>query len=52
MLVTQSCLTLRPHGLEPARLLSPWNFPGKNNAVGCHFFLQGIIPFQPGLILC
>ena len=24
------------------RILSPWNFPGKNNGVGCHFLLQGI----------
>ena len=28
--VTQSCLTLRPHGLYPASLLCPWNSPGKN----------------------
>ena len=34
--------TLRPHGLCPARLLSPWGFPGKNTGVGCHFPLQGI----------
>ena len=34
--------SLRPHGLQPARLLRPWNFPGKNTAVGCHFILQGI----------
>ena len=25
---------LRPHGLHPARLLCPWNFPGKNTEVG------------------
>ena len=37
---------LPPHGLEPTRLLSPWNFPGKNTGVGCHFFLQGIFPTQ------
>ena len=24
------------------RLLCPWNFPGKNTEVGCHFLLQGI----------
>ena len=24
------------------RLLCPWNFPGKNTGVGCHFLLQGI----------
>ena len=23
---------------------SPWNFPGKNTGVGCHFLLQGICP--------
>ena len=34
--------SLRPHGLEPARLLCPWNFSGRNTGVGCHFLLQGI----------
>ena len=34
------------HGLWPARLLCPWNFPGKNTEVGCHFLLQGIFPSQ------
>ena len=24
----------------------PWDFPGKNNAVGCHFLLQGIFQTQ------
>ena len=38
--VTQSCLTLRPHGLQPTRLLHPWYFPGKSTGVGCHFLLQ------------
>ena len=33
--------SLQPHGLEPSQLLSPWAFPGKNTAVGNHFFLQG-----------
>ena len=33
-----------PHGLQPARLLCPWDFPGKNTGVGCHFLLQGIFP--------
>ena len=36
--------SLRPHGLQPARLLCPWNSPGKNTGVGCHFLLQGIVP--------
>ena len=34
--------SLQPHGLYLARLLSPWNFPGKNTGLGCHFLLQGI----------
>ena len=25
-----------------ASILCPWNFPGKNTRVGCHFLLQGI----------
>ena len=33
--------SLRPHRLQPARLLCPWDFPGKNTGVGCHFLLQG-----------
>ena len=37
---------LRPHGLWPARLFCPWNFPGKNIGVRCHFLLQGIFPTQ------
>ena len=39
-------LGLRPHGLQPFRLLCPWNFPGKNTGVSCHFLLQGIILTQ------
>ena len=38
--------SLRPHGLWPTRLLRPWDFPGKNTGVGCHFFLQGIFQTQ------
>ena len=30
----------RPHGLQPTRLLCPWDFPGKNTGVGCHCLLQ------------
>ena len=29
----------RPHGLQPARLLHPWDFPGKSTGVGCHCLL-------------
>ena len=32
--------SLPPHGLQPTRLLCPWNSPGKNIGVGCHFLLQ------------
>ena len=38
----QSCPTLRPHGLQPTRLLRPWDSPGKNTGVGCPFLLQCI----------
>ena len=37
------------------RLLCPWDFPGKNTGVCCHFLLQGIFPIQrlnPGLLHC
>ena len=30
----------RPHGLQPTRLLCPWDFPGKSTGVGCHCLLQ------------
>ena len=36
--------SLWPHGLQPSRLLCPWDFSGKNTRVGCHFLLQGIFP--------
>ena len=38
--------SLRLHGLYPARLLCPWDAPGKNTGVGCHFLLQGSFPTQ------
>ena len=31
--------SLQPCRLEPARLFSPWNSPGKNTKVGCHVLL-------------
>ena len=30
----------RPHGLQPTRLLRPWDSPGKSAGVGCHCLLQ------------
>ena len=39
-------LTLWPDGLEPARLLCPWDSPGKSTGEGCHALLQGIFLTQ------
>ena len=36
----QSCPTLLLHRRQPTRLLCPWDSPGKNTGVGCHFLLQ------------
>ena len=38
--------SVQPYGLSPARLLCPWNSPGKNTGVGCHSFLQGLFLTQ------
>ena len=32
--------SVRPHKRQPTRLPHPWDSPGKNTAVGCHFLLQ------------
>ena len=32
--------SVRPHRRPPTRLLCPWDSPGKNTGVGCHFLLQ------------
>jgi len=32
--------SVRPHKRQPTRLRHPWDFPGKNTGVGCHFLLQ------------
>ena len=47
--------SLGPRGLQPTRLLHPWDSPAKSIGVGCHFLLQGILPTQgsnPGLPHC
>ena len=47
--------SLQPLGLEPTGLLSPWDFPGKNTAVGSHSLFQGTFLTQglnPGLLHC
>ena len=38
--------SLRPHGMQPSRLLCLWNFSGKNIGEGWHFLLQGIFSTQ------
>ena len=38
--------SLRCFGLQPARLLCPWNFSGKKTGMGYHFLCQGIFPTQ------
>ena len=36
-----SCVnSLWPHGLQPTRLLHPWDFPGKSTGVGCHCLVR------------
>ena len=32
--------SVRPHRQQPTRLRHPWDSPGKNTGVGCHFLLQ------------
>ena len=38
--------SLEPHGLQSARLLCPWNSPGRNTGVGSHALLQVIFLTQ------
>ena len=51
----QLCPTMcNPVGCSLPGYSGPWDFPGKNTGVGCHFLLQGIFP-APGLnprLLC
>ena len=39
----QSCPTQRRHGLQPTRLLRPWDFPGKSTGVGRHCLLPSSV---------
>ena len=34
------CDSVQPHRRQPTRLPGPWDSPGKNTGVGCHFLLQ------------
>ena len=40
----------QPHGLQPTRLLRPWDFPGKSTGVGCHSLL--LRPHPPHFLTC
>ena len=47
--------SLRPHGLEPTRLLCLWNSPGKDVGIGCQALIQGVFLTQglsQGLLHC
>ena len=47
LVCAQSCLTFCNHmNCSPPGSSVPWNFPGRNIGVGCHFLLQGIFPTQ------
>ena len=34
--------SVQPHRRQPTRFCRPWDSPGKNTGVGCHFLLQGM----------
>ena len=36
----------RPHGLQPTRLLRPWDFPGKSTGLGCHCLLHFALEYS------
>ena len=46
LLLLLSCFShvhsVRPQRRQPTRLPHPWDSPGKNTGVGCHFLLQSI----------
>ena len=40
----------QPHGLQPTRLLCPWDFPGKSTGVGCHCLLLTTLKERLGCV--
>ena len=40
--------SVKPYGMQPTSLLCPWDSPGKNSGVGCHFLPLGDLP-HPGI---
>ena len=41
----------RPHGLQPTRLLHPWDFPGKSMGVGFRCLLHSLSTMTPYIII-
>jgi len=42
---------VQPHGLQPTRLLCPWDFPGKSTGVGCPcLFLDNVLKWHEILL--
>ena len=52
MLCVHKSDSLWSHRLQPTRLPCPWNSPGKNTGVNCHFLLQGIFLTQGSNVSC
>ena len=47
VLAAKSCPTLLPlHDYSPPGSFCPWDFPGKNTKMVCHFLLHGFFPTQ------
>ena len=44
--------SVRPHRRQPTRLLCPWDIPGKNTGMVCHFLLQCILSCFSHVWLC
>ena len=44
--------SLRPHGLQPSRLLHPWDSPGKSTGVGCHCLLRQAVYMELNSMAC
>ena len=38
--------SVQPHRRQPTRLVRPWDSPGKNTGVGCHFLLQNCLAIK------
>ena len=41
-----------PHGLQPTKLLRPWDFPGKSTGVGCHCLLVPVNKYRHITLNC